>query len=136
MRTLVLQVIAMDDAISMSDTNAPSVTGAQNMIKEQTQSLLTLFFEKEKFLSKTGGTEGKVLSWEASQLTRVTKLLLELINEFDSLPENKLLELSWLSPMLSSCMDSSNETIRVTVHRLQKKMLKNINGGDQVKNGA
>jgi hypothetical protein len=86
--------------------------------------LLTLFLEKETALSPTGGGATKAPSWEASQLTRVTKLIYELVDRFDALDDSVLSELTWLTPMLSTCMESSNETVRQNVHKLQQKMAK------------
>lgn len=96
----------------------------QSLIKDQTQSLLTLFLEKETALSPNGGGATKAPSWEASQLTRVTKLIYELVDSFDALDDDVLSELTWLTPMLSTCMESSNETVRQNVHKLQQKMAK------------
>mmetsp|Transcript_28727 Transcript_28727/g.47555 ORF Transcript_28727/g.47555 Transcript_28727/m.47555 type:complete len:1239 (+) Transcript_28727:3-3719(+) len=114
---LVLQLIESTRPIESS----PQV---QSIIKDQTQSLLTLFLKKETALSPSGSGATKAPSWEASQLTRVTKLIYELVDSFDALDDGLLSELSWLTPMLSKCMESSNETVRQNVHKLQQKMAK------------
>jgi hypothetical protein len=111
MNKLVLQLIETTPSMDSS----PQV---QNLIKDQTQSLLALFQEKEISLSR----DTKAPSWEATQLTRVTKLIYELVNSLEALEDSTLSQLSWLTPMLSKCM--SNETVRQNVHKLQQRMMK------------
>jgi hypothetical protein len=117
MNKFVLQLIETTRPIESS----PQV---QSLINDQTQSLLTLFLEKEKALSPNGGGATKAFSWEASQLTRVTKLIYDLVDSFYALDDSVLSELYWLTPMLSTCVESSNETVRKSVHKLQQKMAK------------
>jgi len=111
---LVLKLISNEkvkESFKSDKTPSPSIKSAQTLIRDQIHSLLTLFLEKEAVLSGSTGTT-KAPSWEASQQTRVIKLVLELIASLDAMDDEMLFLLSWLSPMLESCADSSNETIR------------------------
>lgn len=117
MNKLVLQLVESNRPIE-------SFPQVQSLVKDQTQSLLTLFLEKETALSPNGSGATKAPSWEASQLTRVTKLIYELVDSFDALDGKLLSELAWVTPMLSECMESSNETVRQNVHKLQQKIAK------------
>lgn len=108
-----------------------STPALESLIREQTESLLTLFLVKEEALKPNGTGATKSPSWEAAQLTRVTKLIFELINSFENLSDPVLAQLAWLSPMLTSCMESSNESVRRNVRKLQQRMNKSL-GGEKV----
>lgn len=100
----------------------PSMDGypqVRNVIKDQIQSLLTLFQEKDLALSRAT----KAPSWEATQLTRVTKLIYELVGRLDALDDAKLSQMTWLTPMLGRCMQSKNETVRRQVLKLQQRLV-------------
>jgi len=117
MNKLILQLIQSPPTQNFFST-------VQLLVKEQTQSLLTLFLTKETSLSPNGSGATKAPSWEATQLTRVTKLLYEFIGSIDALDDELLANLSWLTPMLESCLETRNETVRQHVQRLQKRMVK------------
>jgi hypothetical protein len=112
MNKLVIQLI---EATTSMDS-APQV---RSVIKDQIQSLLTLFQEKDSALSRAT----KAPSWEATQLTRVTKLIYELVSSLEALDDTKLSQLIWLTPMLSRCMQSKNETVRRQVLKLQQRLV-------------
>jgi len=117
MNKLILQLI-------QSNPPRKSSIVVQDVLKEQSQSLLTLFMKKETTLLSNGSGATKAPSWEATQLTRVTKLIYEFFGNIDSLDESLLADLSWLFPMLNSCMKSKNETVRRKLHLLQQKIVK------------
>eukprot|EP00547_Thalassionema_nitzschioides_P015313 CAMPEP_0194232056 /NCGR_PEP_ID=MMETSP0158-20130606/570_1 /TAXON_ID=33649 /ORGANISM="Thalassionema nitzschioides, Strain L26-B" /LENGTH=2053 /DNA_ID=CAMNT_0038964771 /DNA_START=104 /DNA_END=6264 /DNA_ORIENTATION=+ len=78
MNKLILQLLQIP-----SSHNSFSAT--QTLVTEQTQSLLTLFLTKEASLAPNGSGATKAPSWEATQLTRVTKLLYEFIGSIEVL---------------------------------------------------
>lgn len=101
-----------------------SFSSSQKLVKEQTQSLITLFLTKEESLAPNGSGATKAPSWEATQLTRVTKLLYEYIGSIENLDNTQMANLSWLTPMLEKCLESRNETLRRNVQRLHQKISK------------
>ena len=113
MNKLILQLIE-------STPSMESSTNVSHLVKQETQSLLTLFQEKESALSRVN----KAPSWEATQLTRVTKLIYELVGSLDALEDASLSQLPWLAPMLSTCTESRNVTVRRHVLKLQQRMVK------------
>ena len=112
MNKLILQLIESTPSLESS----PRVS---QLVKQETQSLLSLFQEKESALSRVN----KAPSWEAAQLTRITKLIYELVSSLDALEVSSLSQLTWLTPMLSTCMESRNETVRRNVLKLQQRMM-------------
>ena len=122
---LVLQLTSMEDVMASfkSDVNpTPTVSAAQTLIGDQIHSLLTLFITREAALSTQVGTSAKAPSWEASQQTRVIKLVLELVASLNEMPDEQLYLLSWLSPMLESCEESKNETVRKNLGKLLQRL--------------
>jgi hypothetical protein len=115
MNKLILQLI--ESTVFME--SSPNVS---NLVQEETHSLLTLFQEKEAALS----LGNKSPSWEATQLTRVTKLIYELVSSLDALEDSSLSHVMWLTPTLNICMESKNETVRRNVLKLQQRMAKFI----------
>lgn len=98
------------------------IAAAQALIGDQIHSLLTLFLTREASLLGDNGTTPKAPSWEASQQTRVIKLVLELVSNLDAMKDDQLFLLSWLAPMLESCIDSKNETVRVNIGGLLERL--------------
>ena len=113
MNKLIMQLIVSTPSL---DCHPP----VRNLVRDQIDSLLTLFREKESALSRAS----KAPSWEASQLTRVTKLIYELVSSLITLEDSSLSQLMWLTPMLHSCMESKNETVRRNFLKLQHRMEK------------
>lgn len=118
MNKLILQLI--ESTVPMESSPNVSI-----LVKEETNSLLTLFQEKESALSRVN----KSPSWEATQLTRVTKLIYELVSSLDALDDSSLSQLTWLTPMLNICLESRNETVRRNVLKLQQRMVKFVEAG-------
>jgi hypothetical protein len=91
---------------------------AQSLIKEQTQSLVTAFLEKEASVSK----EGKKSALDANLFNRLTSLVKDILAGYDKLPDEHLALMSWLNPVLSSCIHTSNESIRIAIQKLVKRL--------------
>jgi hypothetical protein len=112
MNRLIIQLIETTPSMD-------SFPQVRTIIKDQIQSLLTLFQEKDSALARAT----KAPSWEATQLTRVTKLIYELVSSLEALDDAMLSQMTWLTPMLGRCMQSRNETVRRQVLELQQRMI-------------
>jgi hypothetical protein len=91
---------------------------AQTLIKDQTQSLVSAFLEKEAVMSK----EGKKSSLDSNLFNRLTSLVNDTLAGYDKLPDEHLHHMAWLSPVLSSCIHTSNESIRIAIQKLLKRL--------------
>lgn len=99
---------------------SPSMQSAHALIGNQIHSLLTLFITRETSLVQAKSST-KAPSWEASQQTRVIKLVLELVANLEAMADEHLMLLSWLVPMLESILETKNETIRQNVSKLLER---------------
>jgi hypothetical protein len=103
----------------MSSTDGPKAQ-IQAIVRDQIQSLFSLFHDKESVLSKVS----KAPSWEASQLTRITKLIYELIRCFEEVDDDNLVHFNWLGPVILKCMESKNDTLRRSLTKFQHRLAK------------
>ena len=92
---------------------------AQALIKEQTQALVTAFLEKEAIASK----EGKASALDTGLFNRLTNLVTDMLAGYDKLPDEHLALMPWLNPVLSSCIHTSNESIRIAIQKLVKRLV-------------
>jgi len=112
MNRFLLQIASMDE-VAKEAAEGSRQAQAQNLIKEQTQSLVSEFLEKEAL-----APDGK----EDHVLDRVTGLVRDMLTGYDKLPEEHLSHMGWLSPVLSSCIHTSNEPIRIAIQKLLQKL--------------
>ena len=108
---------------SMKEVAKPAKEGsrqaaAQSLIKEQTQSLVSAFLDKEDVLSK----EGKKSSTDGVIFSKLTTLVKDMLAGYGKLPDEHLHLMAWLNPVLSSCIHTSNEPIRIAIQKLVKRL--------------
>jgi len=91
---------------------------AQKVVKEQTQALVSAFLEKEAMIA----IDGKILSLDVKSFDRLMHLVQEMLAGYAKIPDERLSLMSWLNPVLSSCIHTSNEDIRLNIQKLVKRL--------------
>jgi Sec7-like guanine-nucleotide exchange factor len=117
MNRFLLQLSAMKEVAGpAADGSRPAQ--AQALLKEQTQSLVSIFLEKEARV----GAEGKKLVLDIKLLEKLTALVKDMLAGYCKLPEDQVSQMTWLTPILSSCMSTGNEDIRLAIQKLANKL--------------
>ena len=117
MNRFLLQIASLREVTqSTIEGSRPAI--AQALIKDQTQSLITAFLDQETLISK----EGRKSQVEVARFNRLTGLVREMLSGYDKLPDEQLKLMSWLSPVLSSCIHTSNESLRIAIQKLVKRV--------------
>ena len=117
MNRFLLQIASMKE-VAEPATEGSRQASAQTLIKDQTQSLISAFLEKEAVVAKGG----KKSSLDTNLFNRLTSLAKEMLSGYDKLPDEHLHQMAWLNPVLSSCIHTSNESIRVAIQKLVKRL--------------
>jgi hypothetical protein len=117
MNRFLLQIASMKE-IAEPATEGSRHAAAQTLIKEQTQSLVTAYLEKDAAVSG----EGKKSSLDTHLFNRLTSLVKDMLAGYDKLPDEDLALMSWLNPVLSACIHTSNESIRIAIQKLVKRL--------------
>lgn len=117
---LVLQLAAIKEiaeAPTDADPKSNRFTQGQKMVLELTEGMLMSFVQKEETASQ----------YQHSNLDEVihkryTALVHELLSGYGNMESEYLQKMSWISPvLLSSCIRSKNEDIRLMVQKLVRK---------------
>lgn len=104
--------------VEVTATKGSRHAAAQALVKEQTQFLVTAFLEKEAALAQNDENSEKDLV----MLNRLTGLVKDILAGYAQLPDDHLNLLSWLNPVLSSCIHTSNEQMRISIQKLIKRL--------------
>ncbi|KAL3937958.1 MAG: hypothetical protein SGBAC_007040 [Bacillariaceae sp.] len=115
MNRFLLHVAAMKE-VETTETKAQAA--AQALVKDQTQSLVNVFLEKEAFLAQAE----KKSSLDVEIFDRLTGLVKDILAGYAQLPDEHLVLMAWLNPVLSSCIHTSNEQIRIAIQKLVKRL--------------
>uniref|UniRef100_A0A7S1YBP5 SEC7 domain-containing protein n=1 Tax=Grammatophora oceanica TaxID=210454 RepID=A0A7S1YBP5_9STRA len=102
----------------MDDPPASSVS-ALKLVKEQTQSLLVIFIEKDGLV-----VAKEAQAWERTQLTQLKRLMNEMIALLKEQDRDVLGSMYTMTPMLSMCMQCSDERMHREMHSLIQIMMK------------
>lgn len=115
-----LQLAAMKEvaqAPSDADPKTNRFVLAQNLLKDETQRLLESFLKFEHAASQYRHTE-----LEESVHARLKSLVSELLVGYNTMSDDHLVDMSWMnSVLLSTCIRSKNEEIRVAVQKLVQR---------------
>jgi hypothetical protein len=117
MNRFLLQIASMKEVAEPASEGSRQAS-AQTLIKDQTQSLISAFLEKEAAVAKGG----KKSSLDTNLFNRLTSLAKEMLSGYAKLPDEHLHQMAWLNPVLSSCIHTSNESIRVAIQKLVKRL--------------
>jgi len=119
-------LLAADDCTSPNEDDSAIMESRQTLLKEQTQTLITVFLEKESNMDNITSVNSKedvmVGACLAGELGHITQVVSELLDGFNDFEDKKLFKLTWLCPILSSLIQSNNKAVRVTVHLLVSRM--------------
>jgi hypothetical protein len=117
MNRFLLQIASMKE-VAEPTTEGSRQASAQTLIKDQTQSLVSAFLEKEAAAAKGGNKS----SLDTNLFNRLTSLVKEMFSGYEKLPDEHLHQMAWLNPVLSSCIHTSNESVRVAIQKLVKRL--------------
>lgn len=117
MNRFLLQIAAMKE-IEGTAVEGSRQAAAQDVIKEQTQALVSAFLEKEALVN----SDGKSLSLDVKAFERLMNLVQDMLAGYTKLTDEHLKQMSWLNPVLSSCIHTSNEDIRLAIQKLVERL--------------
>ena len=83
----------------------------QLVLKEETESLLHAFLKKEADESVS-----------VVDMRNVSKMVTDILEGFNELSDEKLSTMKWLSPVLSSCIQTNNTSLRTSVQILLTRL--------------
>jgi len=109
------------------DADGVEAPPCQAVLKEETECLL------QAFLAKEANPSCSVID-----MKNISKMVSDLFDCFNTLGNDKIRKMKWLSPVLSSCIQTNNVTIRTSVQILLTKMLQESspNNGGTVENAV
>lgn len=117
MNRLLLQLAAMKDIVEAppdADPKTNRFATGQKLVADLTQGMLIAFVEKERLASKYRNSFA-----EKAIYVRLTHLVNELLAGYGNMDPAHLQKMCWINPvLLSSCIQSKNEEIRLMVQKL------------------
>ena len=116
MNRFLLQMAAMKEIEGTASEGSRQVA-AQEVVKEQTQALVSRFLEKEALVT----SNGKKLPLDVKSFDQLMNLLRDMLAGYSKLTDEHLSQMSWLNPVLSSCIHTSNEDIRLSIQKLVER---------------
>jgi len=117
MNRFLLQMAAMKEIEGKVDEGSRQAA-AQEAVKEQTQALVSIFLEKEALVSGTG----KKSDLDVKSFDRLMNLVQDMLAGYSKLSDEHLSQMSWLNPVLSSCIHTNNEDIRLSIQKLVERL--------------
>lgn len=108
---------------AMKEVAGPAPEGsrpaaAQNLLKEQTESLVSTFIEKEALVAG----DGKKLVLDVKLFEKLTALVKDMLAGYAKLPEDQLTRMAWLNPVLNACLRTGNEDMHQAIQKLAKRL--------------
>ena len=113
-----LQISSLAEVASEAQEGSRQAA-AQALVKEQTESLVSAFLEKEAIVSQEGQTPTPV---DTNLADRLSNLMRDMLAGYDKLPEEHLAHMRWLNPVLHSCIHTDNEPIRIAIQKLVQSL--------------
>lgn len=99
--------------LTQSDVNTLRTSSCQQVLKEECNSLLRGFLAKELNESSS-----------VVEMRNISKMVSTILECFNALSDDKICTMKWLSPLLSACIQTNNQTIRTSVQILITRLLK------------
>lgn len=99
--------------LTQSDASTLRSAPCQQVLKEESNSLLRGFLEKE--LNE---------SCSVIEMRNISKMVSTVLECFNTLSDDKISSMKWLFPLLSACIQTNNQTIRTSVQILITRLLK------------
>ncbi len=85
----------------------------QQVLKDECNFLLRGFLSKE--LNE---------SCSVVEMRNISKMVSTILDCFNALSDDKISAMKWLSPLLSACIQTNNQTVRTSVQILITRLLK------------
>jgi len=117
MNRFLLQMAAMKE-IEGAVAEGSRQAAAQDVVKEQTQALVSTFLEKEAVIAG----DGKKNALDTKSFDQLMNLVQDMLAGYSKLTDEHLSKMSWLNPVLSSCIHTSNEEIRLSIQKLVERL--------------
>lgn len=102
--------------LTQSDVTTLGSAPCQHVLKEESNSLLRAFLAKE---SNESGS--------SIEMRNMSKMVSDILECFNSLGDDKISAMKWLSPILSACIQTNNQAIRTSVQILITRLLREAN---------
>ncbi len=102
--------------LTQSDLTTLETASCQQVLKEESNSLLRAFLARE---SNESGSP--------IEFRNMSKMVSDLLECFNSLGDDKISVMKWLSPVLSACIQTNNQAIRTSVQILITRLLREAN---------
>ena len=90
----------------------------QSLFEEETKSLLSAYLQKER-KSKTFP-----FPQDAAHLKMLSEVVKDLLVGYNSLKDERLFQMPWLCPLLTSCIQSKDPSIRQAMQKIMDRVLK------------
>jgi hypothetical protein len=117
MNRLLLQLASIREIVESppeADPKTNRFATGQKLVSDLTQGMLIAFVEKERLASKYRSS-----FVEKAIYVRITSLVNELLAGYGNMDPGHLQKMYWINPvLLSSCIQSKNEEIRLMVQKL------------------
>ena len=117
MNRLLLQLASIKEIVEApadADPKSNRFATGQKLVSDLTQGMLIAFVEKERLASKYRNSIP-----EKTIYVRLTALVNELLAGYGNMDAGHLQKMFWINPvLLSSCIQSKNEEIRLMVQKL------------------
>jgi Sec7-like guanine-nucleotide exchange factor len=117
MNRFLLQLAAMKESEGTAAEGSRQ-EAVQEVVKEQTQALVSTFLEKEAAVAG----DGKKLALDKKSFEQLMSLVQDMLGGYSKLTDEHLSQMSWLNPVLSSCIHTSNEEIRLSIQKLVERL--------------
>jgi hypothetical protein len=117
MNRFLLQMAAMKE-IEGTAAEGTRQAAAQEVVKEQTRALVSTLLAKEAVVNG----DGKKLASDVKSFDQLMNLVQDMLAGYSKLTDEHLNQMSWLNPVLSSCIHTSNEDIRLSIQKLVERL--------------
>lgn len=101
--------------MTQNDVSTLESASCQHVLKDETEALVRAFTAKE----------ANELS-SAVDMRNISKMVSDLFDCLNSLSDEKMATMKWLSPVLSKCIQTNNATIRASVQILLTRLLDGV----------
>ena len=102
--------------ITQSDVATLETAPCQHVLKDESSSLFRAFLSRE--LNESGSP---------IEMRNMAKMVSDILECFNSLGDDKISTMKWLSPVLSACIQTNNQAIRTSVQILITRLLREAN---------
>ena len=98
--------------MAQNDASSLESASCQHILRDETEALVKAFTTKE-------ASE----SCSSIDMRNISKMVSDLFDCLNSLSDEKMATMKWLSPVLSKCIQTNNATIRASVQILLTRLL-------------